>query len=79
MLRVAPGEGVAIDIELWALPPGGFGRFVAGIPAPLSIGTIALSDGRHVKGFLAEVAGTSGARDISAFGGWRNYIEQGTK
>jgi allophanate hydrolase len=76
MLRVAPGHGTAIDVEVWALPCEGFGRLAAGVPAPLSIGTIALADGRAVKGFLVEAAAVAGARDISALGGWRAYMQQ---
>jgi allophanate hydrolase len=75
LLRVAQG-GTSIALELWALPADGFGRFVAAIPSPLSIGTVTLSDGRTVKGFLAESNGVNGARDISEFGGWRAYIAQ---
>jgi allophanate hydrolase len=56
------------------LPPAGFGSFVAGVPAPLSIGTIRLDDGSTVKGFLVERAGLEGARDISASGGWRGHL-----
>jgi allophanate hydrolase len=76
LLRVAAGQGTAIDVELWALPAEGFGRFVAAVPAPLSIGTLKLGDGRAVKGFLAESSGVEGARDISSFGGWRNFVAQ---
>jgi allophanate hydrolase len=76
LLRVAAGKGSSIAVELWALPAEGFGRFVAAIPAPLSIGTLALADGRSVKGFLAESSGVEGARDISRFGGWRAFVAQ---
>jgi allophanate hydrolase len=75
LLRVAAG-GASIALEVWALPADGFGRFVAAVPAPLSIGTLTLSDGRTVKGFLAESDGVNGARDISSFGGWRAYVAQ---
>jgi allophanate hydrolase len=74
LLRVAKGEGAAIEIEIWALSAEAFGRFVAAVPPPLSIGTLALPDGRTVKGFLVEAAAIAGARDISNFGGWRAYI-----
>jgi len=74
LLRVADGVGSAIELELWALSGEGFGRFVAGVPPPLSIGTLALADGTHVKGFLVEVAAIAGAPDISSFGGWRAYM-----
>ena len=76
LLRVAAGQGASIAAELWALPADGFGRFVAAIPAPLSIGTLTLADGRSVKGFLAESSGVEGARDISGFGGWRAFVAQ---
>ena len=74
LLRVPAGQGASIGVEIWALPADGFGRFVAAIPAPLSIGTLMLSDGRSVKGFLAESDGVNGARDISEFGGWRAFV-----
>ncbi len=41
LLRVAAGQGAAIALEIWALPAEGFGRFVAAVPPPLSIGTLA--------------------------------------
>ena len=74
LLRVENGRGAAIDVEVWALPLEAFGRFADAVPAPLTIGTIALSDGRAVKGFLVEAAATTSARDISSFGGWRAYL-----
>ena len=76
MLRVERGAGSAITLELWALPPAAFGKFVAAIPPPLSIGTVRLGDGREAKGFLVEPAAINGARDISAFGGWRAFMAQ---
>jgi allophanate hydrolase len=74
MLRVEAGKGSPIALEVWALSGSAFGKFVAAIPPPLSIGTIRLADGRGVKGFLAEPAALGGARDISAFGGWRAFV-----
>ena len=76
MLRVEQGAGSSIKIELWALSAAAFGKFVAAIPPPLGIGTIRLTDGRGVKGFLVEPAAITGARDISAFGGWRAFIAE---
>ena len=66
--------GAAIDTEVWALTPAAFGDFVARIPPPLGIGTLRLADGTAVKGFLCETVATDGARDISAYGGWRAYV-----
>jgi allophanate hydrolase len=73
LLRVG-GEGAAIELEVWALSDAAFGRFVANIPPPLSVGTLELADGRAVKGFLVEAEAITGARDISSFGGWRRFV-----
>jgi len=74
MLRVAQG-GAAIEMEIWELPAREFGSFVAGIPAPLGIGTVQLEDGSSVQGFVCEAYATSQARDITHHGGWRAYLE----
>lgn len=73
LIRVGAG-GAAIALEVWSLPPEGFGRFVSGIPSPLGIGTLALADGTSVKGFLCETIATEGARDVTEFGGWRAFV-----
>ena len=67
--------GAAIDIEIWALPLASVGGFLAGIPAPLSIGTLRTAEGEMVKGFLCESAGLEGATDITTFGGWRAWLD----
>lgn len=76
MLRVAAGAGSSIAVEVWALSAAAFGKFVAAIPPPLSIGTVRLAGGRGVKGFIVEPADIDGARDISAFGGWRAFMAE---
>lgn len=73
LVRVAAGGGPVV-VEIWSLPAEGFGRFVAGIPAPLGIGTLNLADGTRVKGFLCEAVATNEARDVTDFGGWRAFI-----
>jgi allophanate hydrolase len=76
LVRVKNGAGAAIEIEVWAMSESAFGRFVAAVPAPLSIGTLELDGGRSVKGFLVEAEAVAGARDISGFGGWRAFMAQ---
>jgi allophanate hydrolase len=78
LLRVKKSAGAAIAIEVYALSESAFGRFVAAVPPPLSIGTLELGDGRCVKGFLVEAEAVAGARDISSFGGWRAFMAQET-
>lgn len=74
MLRVKKGEGVAIATEIWAMSAEAFGTFVSRIPAPLSIGTVGFEDRSTAKCFLVEAEAVRGAKDISASGGWRNFI-----
>ena len=73
MLRVEAGAGTPIELEIWALSAEAFGKFVAAIPPPLSIGTVRLADGRNVKGFIVEAADVGRAKDISSLGGWRAF------
>ena len=68
------GDGERIELEVWELDVAAFGAFVARIPAPLGIGTIELDDGTQVQGFVCESARIQGARDITAYGGWRAYL-----
>ncbi len=72
--RVASG-GAAIAVEVWVVPQGAIGSFLALIPPPLGLGSIELADGRHVHGFLCEAHALAGALDISAHGGWRAYLQ----
>lgn len=75
LLRVAPGQGTGIAVEVWEIPVAHYGSFVALIPAPLGIGTVALADGSSVQGFICEPQALAGARDISHWGGWRAYVQ----
>lgn len=70
------GGAGGIEIELWDVPVAEFGSFVAAIPAPLGIGTVEIADGSTVKGFICEQYALAGAADITAFGGWRNFVQQ---
>ncbi len=73
LLRVDEG-GAAVAGELWRLPAEAFGLFVAALPTPMTIGSVELADGRRRPGFLVEPAATAGALDITAHGGWRQYL-----
>ncbi len=73
-----PGAETSIEVEVWAVPAAHFGGFVAAIPAPLGIGSVALADGSSVSGFICEPFAVAGAREITRFGGWRAYLASGT-
>jgi allophanate hydrolase len=67
-------SGVSIAGELWALPPAGLASLLAELPSPMALGRVALEDGSEVTGFLCEPAALAGAREVTAFGGWRPYL-----
>jgi len=77
LLRVS-ANGASIEVEVWSLGVTAFGAFVAAIPQPLGIGTVILADGRRAKGFLVEAVAVATARDITSFGGWRNFVDRDT-
>ena len=78
LLRVRSG-GAVVRGEQWRLPVAAFGALVAGLPAPLTIGSVELDDGRELPGFLVEASAVTGrgddeVPDITAYGGWREYL-----
>jgi allophanate hydrolase len=74
LVREEEFAGPGIEVELWAMPVDQFGGFVAAVPPPLTIGSVALASGETVKCFLCEPYAIAGAIDISSFGGWRPYL-----
>ncbi|MBB3610557.1 allophanate hydrolase [Rhizobium sp. BK602] len=75
-----PGfSGKGMEVEVWAVSPEAFGRFVQKIPAPLGIGKVTLDDGSAVSGFLCEAHAVAGALDITDYGGWRHFIQAKTE
>jgi allophanate hydrolase len=74
MVRVNEG-GSAVELEVWALPTEQVGSFLAGIPTPLGLGKVVLTDGTSVTGFVCEASATSGAQDITHLGGWRAFLK----
>ncbi len=74
LVRTAADSGAAVAVELWSMGAAEFGTFVQAIPAPLCIGSVELSDGSVHKGFRCESEALAGATDITALGGWRNYL-----
>ncbi len=78
LVRDSNFVGAGIEVEVWAVPENLFGGFVAGVPAPLGIGSATLDNREVVKCFICEGYGIEGAREITEFGGWRNYLRGGT-
>jgi len=67
-------KGPGIEVEVWAIPEDQFGSFVAAVPSPLTIGTVALETDESVKCFLCEPYAIPAALDITHWGGWRAYL-----
>jgi len=72
MVRVGKG-GVAVSLEVWAVPPAGLASILIKEPAGLSIGKVKLADGEEVLGVLGEPILCEGQKEITSFGGWREY------
>jgi allophanate hydrolase len=62
--------GASLPGERWLLSPAALGRFLAALPAPMTLGRVELDDGTWATGFCANPA--SGT-DITAAGGWRAH------
>jgi len=67
-------QGPGIEVEVWTMPEDQFGSFVAEVPEPSGIGTVALDSGELVKGFICEPYTLTSATEITHFGSWRNYL-----
>ncbi|MDE2516741.1 MAG: allophanate hydrolase [Rhodospirillales bacterium] len=73
MYRTGGSDGAAIAGEVWAMPLATLGALLAEIPPPLGLGSVLLQDGSCL-GFLAEPVGLAEAPDITACGGWREWL-----
>ncbi|MFI5474687.1 allophanate hydrolase [Streptomyces cacaoi] len=75
LVRVGEG-GAAIEVEIWRLPAEGLGNLLAALPRPMALGSVELADGSQVPGFLCEPGALGDAADITAYGGWRAYLDR---
>ncbi len=72
MMKTESG-GAEIDLEIWDVPAEGVASLLLQEPPGLCIGRITLSDGGEVLGVLGEPHLCRGKRDITRWGGWREY------
>lgn len=76
MFEVAEG-GISVAGELYRVPADVLQRVEAGEPPCLYRGPVRLQDGRTVDGILyPRDLAERDHRDISSFGGWREYVAQ---
>jgi len=74
IVHTGPEGGAALPGERWVLSPAALGRFLAALPAPMSLGPITLADGSAAIGFHCDHATAMSAEDITRFGGWLPYL-----
>jgi allophanate hydrolase len=74
-----PKGGVSIEVEIWEMPTDRLGAFLAGIPSPLGLGRIKLSDGSEVVGFLCESCAAEEGEDISSLGSFKKAVSGKTQ
>lgn len=76
LVRSDTPDAHSIALEVWSMPKTQLGSFLEAIPYPLGIGSLELSDGSWVKGFVCDANGVQGAEDISQIGDWRAFLAQ---
>jgi allophanate hydrolase len=76
LTRTGDGPADGIELEIWHLPHQGLGLLLPTVSAPLSLGQIELDDGRWVTGFVGDPMRTESAEDITAYRGWRPYLDR---
>ena len=74
MLRVATG-GVAVAVEVWAVPAAGIATVLELEPPGLCVGKVRLANGNTVLGVLGETILCQGQTELTQHGGWRAYLE----
>lgn len=77
MLRVSPEnpKAVSVDVEVWQVPVAGLASVLMKEPPGLSVGKVRLYNGDVVLGVIAEPELLKGMKEISSYGGWRNYLK----
>ncbi|WP_072805211.1 allophanate hydrolase [Rhodococcoides yunnanense] len=73
LVRRGPGLGAPIAGELYRMSAAGLGTFLAGLPSPMGLTSVELTDGRWVTGFCCSYEAAEAGVDITEFGGWRAY------
>ena len=73
MIKVASG-GNTVDVELYEISEEGLQEVLSKEPPGLTIKEITLIDGSLVQGVVGLEEITKGQKEITEYGGWRNYL-----
>jgi hypothetical protein len=75
MLRVSE-NGQAIALEIWSITLEALGEILLSEPAGLCIGKVIIANGQEVLGVLGEPFLCEGQKEITEYGGWRDYCNR---
>lgn len=70
-----PEGGIAVAVEVWSVPLAGLAKILTQEPAGLAIGKVKLDNGEIVLGVLGESICCDAGKEITEYGGWRDYIK----
>ena len=73
MIKVASG-GNTVDVELYEISEEGLKEVLSKEPPGLTIKEVTLIDGTSVQGVVGLESITKGQKEITTYGGWRNYL-----
>jgi gamma-glutamylcyclotransferase (GGCT)/AIG2-like uncharacterized protein YtfP len=68
-------HGKSIAVEIWSITPEGLVTILNQEPSGLVVGKITLEDNAAVLGVLGEAWICENKPEITAYGGWRAYVE----
>ncbi len=74
MYREDDGGGSEISLEIWELDGDGLASVLINEPPGLCVGKVQLDDGTTVLGVLGEQHIFKDQKEITRFGGWKEYI-----
>ncbi|MCJ8331323.1 MAG: glutamyl-tRNA amidotransferase [Lentisphaeria bacterium] len=77
MYKVNDDSGNTISLEIWELTGDGLISILSNEPPGLCIGKIELEDSSTILGVLGEGYLNENQQEITQFGGWKEYINQG--
>lgn len=73
MMRV-DADGVSVALEIYDISAEGLASVLRKEPAGLCVGKVKLASGEEVLGVLGESFLCEAGKEITEYGGWRNYI-----
>lgn len=73
---VRSDEGASLRGERWLLSSAALGTFLAGLPAPMSLGRIRLDTGEEVLGFQCDPVSAAAGKDITSHGSWPAWLAE---